>query len=972
VQSAGVIVQVRLLGPVDVVLDGETRSVSGLRRKAVLAALALHEGQVVSTGQLVDAVWGESAPATVVNSLQAHISYLRGVLGSRDAILTRAPGYRLNLGGDGTDALAAERLLAQGRRAANPAQGAKDLHQALALWRGRPLADVTGSAWLEEQAARLDLLADEVRRALLEARLAAGEHAEIVPGLEQMAAAGPLDEQVHGQLMLALYRCGRQADALAVFGRLRAALAEQLGIDPGPELRELQTAILRHDEALAGAARSPVSLGAQRVPVPAQLPPAVPGFAGRGAELARLDAMLARAQREPLGGPAAVVISAVSGTAGVGKTALAVQWAHRVAARFPDGQLYVNLRGFGPGGQPAEPAEAVRGFLAGLGVAPAQIPHEVPAQVALYRSLLAGKRVLVVLDNARDPSQVRPLLPGSPGCLTIVTSRSDLAGLVAAEGACPVSLDLLSPAEAGELLARRLGEARVTREPAAVSEIIERCARLPLALSIAAARAAARPGFPLAVIAAGLRGAATLDPFGGTDLATDVRAVFSWSRRLLSEDAARLFALLGLHPGPDISVRAAASLATVPPGRAEALLAELAEAHLLSEHRPDRYTAHDLLRAYAAEQAQSLVPDDARVASHRMFGHYLHTAYTAARLLKPERDPIDLAEAAPGTMAEDLTTPDSALAWFTAEHHVLLACISASAAAGLDRHAWQLAWTMKTYLFRRGYWHEQVMTERAAADAAGRDGDLRGRATALFSLAEACERLNRADEAESHYREALEAFAAAGDLSGEADTCIGLAGLADQQHRPADALRYARRALDTFRLAGDPIGQALALSGVGWSHALLGEYHQALAFCQDALALMPELGLREGEAGTWNSLGYAHQGLADYRQAAICYQRALGLYRELGDRYYEATALNSLGDVRLSAGDSGAARRAWAQALAILEELDHADASRVRAKLTSQVSPGQAGARPIAATTGNSVAHAPGSAASPDPEPSRV
>jgi tetratricopeptide (TPR) repeat protein len=909
-----------------------------------------------------------------VNSLQTHISYLRGVLGSRDAILARSPGYLLNLGGDGTDARAAERLLRQGKQAADPAQGARDLQEALALWRGRPLADVAGSAWLEEQAQRLDLLADEVRRALLEARLAAGEHAELVSGLERMAAKDPLDEQAHGQLMLALYRCGRQADALAVFRRLRAVLAEQLGIDPSPMLRDLETAILRQDEALAAPARMPASLAARPVPVPAQLPLAVPGFAGRAAELASLDAALARAERERAAGSAAVVISAVSGTAGVGKTALAVQWAHRVAAQFPDGQLYVNLRGFGPGEQPVEPGEAVRGFLAGLGVAPAQVPGGVPAQAALYRSLLAGKRVLVVLDNARDAGQVRTLLPGSPGCLAIVTSRSDLAGLVAAEGAYPVSLDLLRPAEAGELLARRLGEARVASEPAAVSEIIERCARLPLALAIAAARAAARPGFPLAAIAAGLRGAAaTLDPFGGTDLATDVRAVFSWSCRLLSEDAARLFALLGLHPGPDISVCAAASLAAIPLGRAEALLAELAGAHLLSEHGPGRYTSHDLLRAYAAEQARSLVPDDVRAAaSHRLFDHYLHTAYAAARLLKPERDPIDLAGPAPGTMAEDLPTSDSALAWFTAEHHVLLACVSASAAAGLDRHAWQLAWTMKTYLFRRGYWHEQVVTERAAADAARRDGDLRGLGTALFSLAEACERLNRLDEAESGYREALEAFAAAGDLSGEADTCIGMAELAAQQHRLADALEHARRALDTFRLADDATGQAVALSSVGWSHALLGEYHQALTFCQDALVLMQDLGLREGEASTWNSLGYAHHGLADYQQSAICYQRALGLYRGLGDRYYEAGALTSLGDVYLTAGDSGAARRAWAQALPILEEIDHADASLVRVKLTSHLSPGQASARPLPATAGHSPVHAPGGAASPDSEPSRT
>ena len=307
-------------------------------------------------------------------------------------------------------------------------------------------------------------------------------------------------------------------------------------------LRDLETAILRQDEALDGPgpiARCHRPLGGatgagagRPVPVPAQLPPAVAGFAGRAEELARLDAALAQAERERSAGSVAVVISAVSGTAGVGKTALALQWAHQVAARFPDGQLYVNLRGFGPGGQPAEPGEAIGGFLDGFGVPEASIAGGVPAQAALYRSLVAGKRVLVVLDNARDAAQVRPLLPGSPGCLVIVTSRSDLAGLVAAEGAYPVSLDLLTPAEASDLLARRLGEARVAGEPDAVGEIIDRCARLPLALAVAAARAAARPGFPLAAIAAELRGAtATLDPFGGTDLATDVRAVFSWSCR---------------------------------------------------------------------------------------------------------------------------------------------------------------------------------------------------------------------------------------------------------------------------------------------------------------------------------------------------------------------------------------------------------------------------------------------------------
>ena len=967
--------QIRLLGPVDVVVGGELRPVHGLRRKAVLAVLALHGGGVVSTGQLTDAVWGEDAPPTAVNSLQAHVSYLRGVLGAKTAILARPPGYVLPLPSDGTDVQVAERLLEQGTQSADPVGAVRQLQGALVLWRGRSLADVAELGWLSAQAERLDLLQMRIWQELSEARLAAGEHARLVPELEQMVADHPLNERVHGQLMLALYRSGRQADALAVYHRLRHTLGEELGIDPSRDLRDLETAILRQhprlDAPAPGAAAAPTVPVA---PVPAQLPPAVAAFTGRGAELACLDAVAAGAARAGRASPAAVVISAVSGTAGVGKTALAVHWAHRVAGQFPDGQLYVNLRGFDPGGAALDPGQALRGFLDAFGVPATRIPEDLAAQAGLFRSLLAGKRVLVVLDNARDAGQVRPLLPGSPGCLAVVTSRSDLAGLVATEGACPVSLDLLTTAEASELLARRLGEARVAGEPAAVSEIIERCARLPLALAIAAARAAARPGFPLAAIAAGLRGTtATLDPFGGTDQATDVRAVFSWSCHLLSEDAAGLFALLGLHPGPDISVRAAASLAAIPPRRAEALLAELAGAHLLSEHSPDRYTSHDLLRAYAAEQAHSLVSAAGRAAaSHRILDHYLHTGHTAARLLKPERDPIDLAEPAPGTTAEDLTTADGALAWFTAEHHVLLASISQAAAVGLDRHAWQLAWTVRTYLFRRGYWHEQVVTERAAADAARRDGDSRGLGTVLFGLAEACERLNRLEEAESHYREALEVHAAAGDLSGEANACLGISEVAEQQHRFADALGYSRRALDLSRRAGDAIMQALALNSVGCDHSALGEYHQALTSCQEALALMQELGMREGEACTWSSLGDARHGLADQQQAATCYQRALDLFNVLGDRYSEARTLSCLGDVHLSAGDAGAARRAWAQALRILEEIDHADAGRVRAKLTSHVSPGQASAHPVPAAAGNFTVRALGSAASSDSGPSRA
>jgi DNA-binding SARP family transcriptional activator len=945
-------VQVRLLGPVDVALDGGSRPVNGLRRKAVLATLALHDGEVVSTDRLVDVVWGESAPPTVMNSLQTHISYLRGVLGSREAILARPPGYQLNLGGDGTDARAAERLLRQGRQAADPAQGARDLRGALALWRGRPLADVTGSAWLEEQSQRLDLLADEVRRALFEARLAAGEHAEIVPGLERMAAEDPLDEQVHGQLMLALYRCGRQADALAVFHRLRAALAEQLGIDPSPALRDLETAILRQDEALAVPARPVTSLAPRPVPVPAQLPPAVPGFAGRSAELARLDAVLAQAERERSAGAAAVVISAVSGTAGVGKTALAVHWAHRVAPGFPDGQLYVNLRGFDPGGQPAEPAEAVRGFLDALGVPEAGIPDGVQAQAALYRSLIAGKRVLVMLDNARDASQVRPLLPGSPGCLVIVTSRSDLTGLVAAEGAYPLSLDLLTTPEASDLLARRLGEVRVASEPEAVGEIIDRCARLPLALSIAAARAAARPGFPLAAIAAELCAAdGTLDPFGGADLATDVRAVFSWSCQALSDDAARLFRLLGLHPGPDVTTPAAASLVGLPPDRARRLLAELTHANLVLEYTPGRYSLHDLLRAYATELADSHDNEEQREAAlHRMLDHYLHTAYTAAALLHPHRDLIAIAPAQPEVITPRLTDTKAALAWFTAEHGTLLAANVLALRLGFDAHAWQLAWAMDDFLARSCRWPDHYAVYRNALDAAERTAHKDALGCAHRGLGLANARLGHLDDARCHYERALHLFGEIGDHAGLSRTHFDLAILLEAGGNYTDSLRHVQHAHDHYQAAGQRVGQARVLNGMGWLHAKLGDYRRALSQCQQALAMLQELGDTVGAAYTMDSIAYIYRHLGDRHQAVACYQQARDLYREVGESEGVAEALTLLGDIHHENGDVDAAHDAWRQALDILSQLGHPDAGQVRAKLTSPDQPGDRGSVPYAVT----------------------
>jgi DNA-binding SARP family transcriptional activator/tetratricopeptide (TPR) repeat protein len=927
--------QVRLLGPVDVVVDGGSRPVHGLRRKAALAALALHCGEIVSTGKLVDAVWGGAAPSAAVATLQSHLSHLRHVMGSKAAIMARPPGYLLDLGRDGTDVLAAERLLEQGRLSADPIAAERDLRAALALWRGQPLADVAGLAWLEEQAGRLDSLWLRIKRALCTARLAAGEHAQLVPDLEQLVADEPLDEQIHAQLMLALYRSGRQADALAVYHRLRHTLGEELGIDPSQRLRDLETAILRQDRALDAPAPAVMPLLASAAPVPAQLPPAVYAFAGRSAELASLDAILPGTAQASSAEPATVVISAVSGTAGVGKTALAVHWAHRVSARFPDGQLYVNLRGFDPGGPPLEPAEAVRGFLDAFGVPVALIPEGPPAQAALYRSMLAGKRVLVVLDNARDAEQVRLLLPGSPGCLAIVTSRNHLTGLVATEGAHPLVLDLLTAPDARDLLIRRLGARRVASEPDAVNDIIASCARLPLALTIAAARAATSPAFPLAVIADELRGASgALDPFDGGDLATDLRAVFSLSYRALSTGAARLFRLLGLHPGPDIAILAAASLAAIPPGQARAHLAELTRAHLLTEDSPGRYGFHDLLRAYATEQARTHDNHDTRHAAvHRVLDHYLHTGHRAAMLVRPSLEPITLTRPEPGVIAGELATADEARHWFTTEYAMLLAAVRSAADSGFDAHAWQLAWNLTTFLHQRGLWRDQATAQHIGLAAARRAGDTTGEAHALHGLALGYARSGHFGDSCSYFQRALELFTKTGGHASQANVHSNLAWVAERLSRPVDALSHSLQALGLYRVAGHRAGQAMALNDVGYSHAQLGNYPQALTYCQQALTANQELGEHTGLAATWDSLGYIHHRCGHHQQAITCYERSLCLFRERADRCSEADTLDHLGDVHHTVGDIDAARRAWTRALCILDEIDHPDADHIRAKL---------------------------------------
>jgi DNA-binding SARP family transcriptional activator len=707
--------EVGLLGPLRVSVAGRPVELPAGRLPALLAVLALAAGRPVSVDRLATAVWGEDLSVDARANVQSNVRRLRRLLGA-ELVATRGGGYALEVEPDRVDALRFVRLLDLAAAAPDRATQRDRLVEALGLWRGTPF-DGVRSDWLEQtQAPWLQerYLAGLERRIDLD--LADGSAVDLAAELGELTGRHPLRESLWVRLLVALTRAGRPAEALERYEAIRTRLAEELGTDPGPELRQA------HADLLAGRPPAAASSAPQaHQVVPRQLPADTDAFTGREAALKALDGLLADPDAPA---PRPLAIAAIAGTAGIGKTALAVHWAHRVADRFPDGHLYVNLRGFDPSGSPMEPAEAIRGFLDALQVPAPQVPVGLDAQAGLYRSLLAGRRMLVLLDNARDADQVVPLLPGAPGCLVLVTSRDQLAGLVAA-GAQPLALDLLGRDEAVRLLARRLGHDRVTAEPDATGELVGRCAGLPLALAIVAARAATHPEFPLAALAGQLREARDgLDGFDGGDTATDVRAVFSWSYHRLGAPAARLFRLLGLHPGPDTGAGAAASLAGVPVARARALLAELARAHLVGEHAPGRYALHDLLRAYAAELAHAGDSGgDRRAAIHRLLDHYLHTARDADLLLYPHGEPVTPAAPQPGVTPERLSGRDQAMAWFTAEHPVLLAAMEQATRAGFHQHTCQLAWTLDVFLHRRGHWHDRAATQRAALEAARRLGD---------------------------------------------------------------------------------------------------------------------------------------------------------------------------------------------------------------------------------------------------------
>ncbi len=943
-----------LLGPLLVRRDGVTVPLSSGKQRALLVALLLNANQAVPTEQLAGVLWGPSPPTSARASLHNHVMRLRRTLADADhsRLAGLNDGYLINVRAGELDLERFEALVSAAREAARKrswADAAELLRTALTLWRGQPLSGVPSATLMLQEAPRLAEMRLQALEARIEADLHLGRAADVIAELGLLTAANPLREHMHALLMLALYRCGRQAEALAAYQNARKVLVDEVGVEPGNELRELHQRVLADDAelreptwpaspaTLSSVGDTPddhaaVTAGEPAIVVPRELPGSAPYFVGRHGELATLTEELDQAGRHA---PGTVIISAIGGMAGVGKTALAVHWAHQNAGRFPDGQLYVNLRGFDASGTPVTPAEAIRGFLDVIGVPPDRIPPGLAGQAGLYRSLLAGRRMLILLDNAQDEQQVRPLLPAGPGCLVIVTSRRKLAGLAAAEGARLLTLGVLSDSEARQVLSARISAERAAAEPEALADVVSLCGYLPLALAVAAARAAASPGLSLAGLAKELRGVRNrLEALQTGDPAANVQAVFSWSYQQLNPAAARMFRLLGLHPGPDISAPAAASLVGCSPAEAVKALGELARVHLVTEHFPGRYSFHDLLRSYAAEQAGVHDSREARhIAIRRILDHYLHTAYAVGPTLML-LDPVSMAPPAPGVTPEPLASTPQALAWFEAEHRVVLAAVSVAAENGFDTHAWQLPWALSRFLDRRGHWHQWAGVERIALAAATRLGDGQAQVISGRMLACACARLGDYEQTDALLAQCLLVSEQTGDINGQCRIYECLSWIAGTlQDRYADALAHAERALALSQAAGNKTAQAENLNAVGWNHAMLGHYEQALTFCQQALDLNRELGNRMIEAYTLDSLGYVHHHLGQYAEAASCFSRALSMLREIGDRFNEAEILSRLGDTYDATGDRSQARRHWQQALPILSDLHHPHARQVHAKL---------------------------------------
>ena len=824
--------------------------------------------------------------------------------GASCPLATRRGGYEMVLDDGDLDAnlfeglvVAGRRTMAEGREAAAFAQ----LSEGLALWRGPALADVPTSPTVMAQAIRLNQIRLTALEERLDTQLRLGRHDDVVDELHVMVAEHPLRERLRAHLMLALYRCGRRAEALAAYRRARQDLVELVGVEPGPPLRQLHRAILADEPRLAAAPAGGAHAG--RV-VPAQLPPDPPGFVGRDSQLARLDSLRAGVAQRGVG------IVAITGTAGVGKTALAVHWAHRVRPTFPDGQLHVDLRGYA-GSSPMRPIDVLSRFLLALGVPADEVPAELEPAGALFRSVLTGRRVLVVLDNASHPEQVRPLLPGSPGCLVLITSRDRLVGLVARDGAVGLTVDALTPVEARTLLTGLEPTKLIEADPQAVTELAELCDRLPLALRIAAARLTAGR-MTVAALCAQLRRdrLAGLEVEGDPDAA--VRVALDQSYATLPFDARRLFRLLGAVPGPDITATAAAALAGVADSAAARLLDQLTGVHLVDEHAPGRYALHDLVRAYACARADT---DGGEVPAglDRLYAFYWRAVNEAAELLYPQ---ILRLPAPPDVAAPAITFDDHAHArsWLDAERANMVAAVRQAAEHGSYVHAWQLADALRGYLYQRRFTVDWSTVAEAGLAAANADGCPSAQAAAHLSLAVLHWVRGRHGPAITHYASARTSARQAQWAEGESAALGNLGTVYRTIGRLTEATAHITAALAIDQRVGWRAGQASKLANLGAVYRDQGRLTDSAQHYRQALALY---GTATSHAGiVLCNLGDVYHLLGQYDDALTTLTSALELTRGVGNWHYEADATCMLAALHLDTGQRAEAIRLTRVALA--------------------------------------------------------
>lgn len=952
----------QLLGPLRFRgADSVWRPVPAAQQRVVLAVLLAQTGQAVSADRLIAEIWGERPPRTALRTLQGYVFRLRRMLGDpEDSLETRDGGYALRVDDDDVDALVFERLAAAAK-AGPPREAESYLSRALALWRGPVFADVPSGSVMSAYAARLERSKLDVSEDWLEALLALDRPEVVAAEAQRLVTAHPLRERLHEQLVLSLYRCGRRAEALECYQQAREALISELGVEPGPRLRQLHHDVLNDEPHLAGDRPRTVTAS-----VPAQLPPDIPGFIGRDVDLKYLDELL-RANPAP-------VLVTVAGPPGVGKTALAVHWGHLVRHRFPDGQLYVNLRGYAS--SPAlRPIETLARFLAALEVPAEQVPADVESAAAMYRSLLSDRRVLILLDNAHHPDQVRPLLPASPGCLVAVTSRDRLDGLVARDGASRLTLEALSPDDARTLLTGIVGTQRVAAEPDASAEVARLCDHLPLALRIAAANLAA---YPTRSIVDYVRRLGSGDRLAALEVEGDehsgVQAAFGTSYRALNDLARRLLRLLALPPGSDITAPTAAALAGIPDEEAGRLLDQLCGAHLVSEHAPGRYALHDLLRLYAAGQAaiEDSEPDR-HAALDRWYGFHLHAVDAAAQRLYPQMLRLRDATVDGAGFGDDA----QALAWLDAERANLVAAVVYAAEHGPHPAAWRLADALRGYLYLGVHTVDWRAVAGAGHTAAEASGDLDARVSAELNLAALALVQNRYEAAIVHNSRALEAARKAGWEAGESTALcnlgatywaqgdarnaashhaaalaidrridrvagqaanlgnlgptyaalgqlelaaehrtaaialsrrigsqrlegVNLAGLAEIHHaqgRFEDAITAATEALEIFHAANQRQNEPYPMCTLAAVHRDSGRYDQAMEYARDALKLAQEGEDLFREAAAYITIGSVHTALGQSHQAVESYSRALDLAGDIGDRYLQTEAMIGLAKV---------------------------------------------------------------------------